>query len=731
MKSASRAYRERHHRFVSAVRVGALLWLIFVAYQLTGTFSFANPQPGGWAAFLQLPVGGGRTRDWIENVLLMLPAGSLIALYCTLTDASIGCTLLSVLLPVGTVALCMEGLQWWMPERTASVWDAACMMVGGGLGSVLGRPLGLYFRTTDRPRWSGGRSGGYWVAYLWVAAAWVPTHLRLHANLLASSIPAWPGAGEVTVSWTDLVWTTACWLVCLRLIEPHRPVMRLTSLLGLAWVGLVLAPGRILSWEAVLGGSLALGVAASRHFWRSPPRYTWLAVVIMAIVVKALGYAPPTTYMGAHGDLPLGFGSLSGAVLPAISLLIEDYFLVIAAPWLITRRFPSPAGSIRSIAAAGGGLLLLEIAKARDSGGHFQVTGLVLFALSTFAAYRWPVPLRRPGAPTPDPHVRGWVLPGSDRDRRMTNRPKRTGLLSTVGGFIAICLVLGALLRLPQVPYNVRDLFVTRNVAVGLLLFTAFLLWSTGAPVLVARFLVTRPVLHLAQPLFFLVMAVPSWFLLRYAVSAESLGDILGAPVLGWPSDWEFFVRYLAFSAPFLLWLMYWDLLFEGATSHSQLVGAVHLMVALLLGMPLLWVAKLGVIDFAATDNIVELIADVRGTHAIVALWLLIGVVTLNGVVVGWSLAGSRTRWVTVVVVTPLLVASSGWLLHVGMTPPAIQFLIGRSHASSLIPREIAARWIAVHLAGACVIAWAQTVARRIPLPGIAGTKVLDVIPGR
>ena len=731
MEGASWSYREKHRRFVSAVLVGALVALLFAAYQLTGSFSFRTPQHGGWITFFQLPGAAGRTRDWVENALLMLPAGVLIALYCTVTEMYAGRALLWVLMPVATVALCMEGLQWWMPERTASIWDALFMVVGGSLGGTIGRPLGAYLRATDRPRWVAAQGWGYWLAWLWVASAWVPTQLELHARFLVTSMPGWHAAGAIVGAWPAVVWTAVCWLVVLQLMQPQRPLPRLALLLPLTWAGLLLAPGRTLSWATILGACLALAIVTSRHVWRSTPRYMWLSLLIIAISIKALGYAPPSTHMGLHGGLPVGFHSLSGAILPATSLWIESYFLVVAVPWLITQQLPSPSDSIRPVVAAAGGLLVLALVKATMLGGHFQTTGLVLFALSTFAAYRWPAPLHRPTVPTPATSTPRWIPHGwPDPQQEVVHRPKRKPLLSAIGGIMAIALVLGVLLRLPQVPYNVRDLFVTRNVIVGLLLFASFLLWSGGAPLVAARFLVTRPLLHLAQPLFFLGMAIPSWLLLRYAVSAESLADILGSPVLGWPSDWEFFVRYLAFSAPFLLWLLYWDLLFEGAATHSRLLGGVHLAVALLLGAPLLWLAKLGVVDLAATDNIVELIADSAAAHAIFALWLVIGILTLNGVAAGWSVAESNVSRLVVAVATPVLGAASGWLLHVGTTPKAIQFLLGPSHTSSLTPLEIGARWSVVHFAGVCVIAWAQMVARQISLSGFGDTKALNAIPG-
>jgi len=107
-------------------------------------------------------------------------------------------------------------------------------------------------------------------------------------------------------------------------------------------------------------------------------------------------------------------------------------------------------------------------------------------------------------------------------------------------------------------------LFAGRFLLLSLPLFAAFLIWTASVPNLMARTTIICPILHPAQPVTFLLMAMPSWLLLRASVSTESLLDILGAPMLGCPGDWELFVGYLALCAPFLLSLYDWNLLLEG-----------------------------------------------------------------------------------------------------------------------------------------------------------------------
>jgi hypothetical protein len=91
---------------------------------------------------------------------------------------------------------------------------------------------------------------------------------------------------------------------------------------------------------------------------------------------------------------------------------------------------------------------------------------------------------------------------------------------------------------------NVRELFRTDRGHV-LRPHTWFLLLCLLVPVsasLTARMLLRRRyrvpiVIALAAP-------VAGWFCLRYAVTVESIHDILGGPILGWPYDLEYITRF-------------------------------------------------------------------------------------------------------------------------------------------------------------------------------------------
>ncbi len=233
----------------------------------------------------------------------------------------------------------------------------------------------------------------------------------------------------------------------------------------------------------------------------------------------------------------------------------------------------------------------------------------------------------------------------------------------------------------------------------------------------------------------FLALAVPSWILLRYSVSAESLWDILGAPILHWPGDWELFLRYLAFCTP-LLWIYLWDLWFEGAARLNAAFGTGQFLAGLLLALPVFLLGKWGVIDAAATDNIRELVADSGSVFALVSLWLLPGGVALHGVMIARAVQQGRRNVVVVVLTTPLLWLASWWLLRQALTPEAISFLLSAGRDRYASEHELLLRWTAAYAAGVSVITVAHWLlprvpARRFPLPAYAGGRPRGLVSSR
>jgi hypothetical protein len=103
-------------------------------------------------------------------------------------------------------------------------------------------------------------------------------------------------------------------------------------------------------------------------------------------------------------------------------------------------------------------------------------------------------------------------------------------LLSTFVGTIgAIVVTVKLVLRMPGIPYNVRDLFLDRASLSALVFFALALLWIGAGAMLLAHVVLWSRRAYLTVPLTFVVVSLVSKMLLSRSVTYESLDDILGS----------------------------------------------------------------------------------------------------------------------------------------------------------------------------------------------------------
>lgn len=171
--------------------------------------------------------------------------------------------------------------------------------------------------------------------------------------------------------------------------------------------------------------------------------------------------------------------------------------------------------------------------------------------------------------------------------------------------------------RLPGVPYNVVELFAEGPAWWTGLLLALFVYWWAVPPVRLARAAADTPALLWRAPLFVLGHGVLGYCLLRLAVPEESLGDIVGAPVLAWSWEFESLFRFVALNGVLVILLM---LAAHAVSAVASRQGGKWLPLVLL---PWLLVGYWVVVPGAATDNIVELLAPRMWAHVFVAVFLL------------------------------------------------------------------------------------------------------------
>lgn len=283
-------------------------------------------------------------------------------------------------------------------------------------------------------------------------------------------------------------------------------------------------------------------------------------------------------------------------------------------------------------------------------------------------------------------------------------RPARpaAGLWLDAALTLALALLLWRAARLPGVPYNVVELLpggldgllTAIGVSVALALLLAAPLWLHQR-LQAAR----RRSAWLAGAV--LASAMFTGLLLITVVPDESLWDVVGSPVLGWPGELEEWGRYAALHAALTLaalgavWGVRW---LATAQSHGMLTR--WLLLTLAAAVPL----HLMVVSWAATDNLTELMRDGGGPLASALLFIGVAGLFATGSGLAALLAGARRRVPLVVLMLlawPLATlalwqGSEPMLLKYGKAFSAAQFLLSadREHyvgGAALIERYVAA----------------------------------------
>ena len=309
-------------------------------------------------------------------------------------------------------------------------------------------------------------------------------------------------------------------------------------------------------------------------------------------------------------------------------------------------------------------------------------------------------------------------------------------LLGTMAALAALAFAIEIVLRLPGIPYNVRELFLNGGNLPALLFFAVAVLWAGAGARLIAELVntVRRPAALL--PVVVVIVSLVSKFLMSHAVTYESLDDILGSDNLFglvtehgiWGAAWrarflwlggdavdfvERRVRYCAlYSIPLLLNAFAFAAiapLFRVRTSRADRG------VAFAVAIGWLWLSITIVLTWAATDNLTELIATTGlfGVPGPLWLMLLAGLAAAHAAVVV-AAPRSLARLATAIGTTVAGVPVSWWLLNAGLEQhvekyglvfPATQFLLGPDRQHALSRQALFARWTGVYLGAVAAVA--------------------------
>lgn len=172
-------------------------------------------------------------------------------------------------------------------------------------------------------------------------------------------------------------------------------------------------------------------------------------------------------------------------------------------------------------------------------------------------------------------------------------------------GVTALTIALIVISKAPGIPYNIKELIYLKSPIASAAMLSVFFFWLAGVPMWLAHQLTFDTRIRFFYLPATYIHALIAALLVTLAVPSESVHDLVGSPVLGWPARLETVLRLTAVFAGLSA------LLTGGALLALTLPWRRHEgIVAWALGaVPPLIAAHLVAVEFAITDNLTELMA--------------------------------------------------------------------------------------------------------------------------
>ncbi len=269
------------------LRITGFLYLLLIAHLLSAPF--ATPTiPFSVSVF----VTGAElnARDIVENWLLAIPFGILVgsseAVSGGRLKSAVGAATALLLL----VILPAEILQYWMPPRHASLLDVLMMLAGALTGVFAAWQTRNTIRCFQKIVTGADTGLPFALAIGWLMIHWIPNKFQLDTGTLQAGYAGLTVSGITAIPLSVYLTGAATWLAAMILLRQANTPQLAGPALVLSWIGLIGAPGRELSWAALLGGAAALLVF---HICRTDrARIVAVTSLILMVVLADFGIAP-------------------------------------------------------------------------------------------------------------------------------------------------------------------------------------------------------------------------------------------------------------------------------------------------------------------------------------------------------------------------------------------------------------------------------------------------------
>lgn len=732
------------------------LILVLIAYGSLYPFDFSTAGLTGDAVehFLQDWTLLSSPGDQLGNIALFMPYG-LIGMLALRGDRAAAAKFLALAIFGGILAAWLQALQLLLPTRDAAMGDIAWNMLGlaAGAAAAMPRPVREAFRQR------GGRPSEIVPVVLvacWMVAELAPFVPSIDFQSFKDSVrPVWqtPDFSLSEFFRAAIGWTIIAYFARRSLREGPAWLVLFLAMAGTVTARIVIVDNVVtLSDLAALAAAFAAALLLARFERRAA---AILLGLLSAYAILSALEPFGLSETGRFHWIPFA-GSLGGSMLLNLKAMAGKIF-VIGAIYYLSAQCRLRMRQVVPVAVAA--YAVLEIAQLWIGDHTPEITdpllaaaiGIGFVVLQKRAGMIAPPPAERPRdaaeslteRPDAPPAARAGLL------SRPWLLPPRWGLAALAVAAPASALAIEAVLGLPKIPYNVRELFGGDGAWWQLFIF-ALAIFSFGIGGTVAGHRTARsdrPWLTL--PATAILACIATYILLAICVSAESLADIAGSSntyhfvterkIWG---EWgdrvyrligsqsliaaaERIVRFTALFGPLFLWIALATALYfrlsDGLADRTG-TGRRASVTASLSCLPtaalMLYGFKVIAFNRSSTDNLNELI---QGNGAY--LYPLLLLLPANMVALVHATVSPRLRNIVAAVLTAAVSLPVGWVLfRYGLSAPVekygqvftgADFLLGPDRQDLLPQSTIMIRWMAIQLCAVIALAFGM----RIMLP--------------
>lgn len=720
---------------LSLTRRAFFLYLAFVIYGSLVPLRFTPiPLADALAAFGNIPflnLGIGSRADWVSNLVLFVPLTFLACEACP-RQRRLVWLITAVGITVGAIALsfAIEFTQLFFPPRTVSQNDILAESLGGLLGVMLSGFLGARFQTWLANAWASEtrkeKATRLLQAYLLILVSFnvLPLDLTIspveifhkwregkiifvpftgfkgsvsefiYEKLtdMAVWIPAgmlWARSGRASLGQMAARGLAAALVVELLQLFVYSRVSDVTDVI-LGGAGCFLG-----AWVMTLWGSGMNVFLAPRH------RNRWLAGWFLWLLAALFIFWFPFDFTADHASREAAVVAFTrtpfttyyfSSEFHAINELLRKIGFFFPGGLLLGFALHCRSGGARTGLLPWASLFLalgagVEIGQLFLPGKIPDITDVFLEAgggVLGIVVARW---LTREGSTAAIP-----VLPKAVNQAPRKKPGKMPEYLYHLAILVTLSVLIQGLSRLPGIPYNVRDLIESFGSALGL----ASVIYLVGNSCFL-QIGQRKGRLFVLFPVFLALQGIVVWILLRLSVPMESIHDIVGSPVLNWPWEWELLLRFVALHQVVSLQVFGATLFVAAICRPINFVDWVYWLLASVL---LAWPLHVFVVDWAATDNLTELMRDGGGIVWSTCLASGIFMTCVAGTALGAAIHFPEKRKhlaIALLVALPVAVVVLDWgtepaLFKYGQVFSAAQFLLSpdRTHylqGAALLPR--------------------------------------------